>query len=224
MKEQILDLRNKGFSYKEIKETLGCSKGTISFHCSKMNGHKNVVDKNTKKETEKRKKIAKTKTKIRRNTPKPIKLEKNLSELEKIIIELYSVNGLSTNMLADIFNLKLKEVRQICYSNAKRKFCNKNPYEQIKNYRKKIKLTAILYKGSKCKKCGYNDNIAALDFHHLDLKEKDFGISASHVGWDKLKKELDKCIILCSNCHREEHNKDMNLDIVRVVADWEAHS
>jgi len=63
------------------------------------------------------------------------------------------------------------------------------------------------YKGEKCQCCGYDKYIGALEFHHIDPNEKDF--SLSHRGycysWDKVKKELDKCILVCSNCHREIH-------------------
>lgn len=47
----------------------------------------------------------------------------------------------------------------------------------------------------------------ALDFHHRDAAEKDFGISyKGHTkALERLKKEVDKCILLCANCHREEH-------------------
>ena len=72
--------------------------------------------------------------------------------------------------------------------------------------KQKYKLRAIEYKGGKCECCGYNRNIAALEFHHLDTSEKDFGISDTHHSWDDTVKELDKCILVCANCHREIHN------------------
>jgi hypothetical protein len=66
---------------------------------------------------------------------------------------------------------------------------------------------SIEHKGSKCIACGYNKCIKALEFHHLDSKIKDFGISEKGYtrSWEKVKKELDKCILLCANCHREVH-------------------
>lgn len=73
-------------------------------------------------------------------------------------------------------------------------------------YRQKVKLKCIEYKGGKCERCGYNKCVYALDFHHLNLKEKDFNISKkSYLSWDKIKAELDKCILVCANCHREIH-------------------
>lgn len=72
--------------------------------------------------------------------------------------------------------------------------------------KQKYKLKAIQYKGCKCEKCGYDKNISALEFHHLDPDMKDFNITATHRCWEEVKAELDKCILLCANCHRELHN------------------
>ena len=68
----------------------------------------------------------------------------------------------------------------------------------------KIKVRAVEYLGSKCEKCGYNKNIEALDFHHRNPEEKSFEISkAYNRSWEYIKPELDKCALLCANCHRE---------------------
>lgn len=69
----------------------------------------------------------------------------------------------------------------------------------------------IEYKGGKCERCGYNKSMRALEFHHLDPSEKDFGISKQiNRNIDDLKKEVDKCILLCSNCHAEIHEELYN--------------
>ena len=67
---------------------------------------------------------------------------------------------------------------------------------------------AVEYKGGKCINCGYKKDIAALDFHHVDETKKDFGLSQRGLtrSWDRIKKELDKCILVCANCHREIHS------------------
>jgi hypothetical protein len=64
----------------------------------------------------------------------------------------------------------------------------------------------LQYKGSKCQRCGYDKCSAALDFHHLDPKQKRFTIASSLTRkMSDLIEEADKCILICSNCHRELH-------------------
>lgn len=66
---------------------------------------------------------------------------------------------------------------------------------------------------TKCKDCGYSD-IRALSFHHINPKEKEFNISKGFThsyGFDLLKKEAEKCDILCMNCHCIKHRKPLML-------------
>ncbi len=76
-------------------------------------------------------------------------------------------------------------------------------------WRHKRKLKYIEYKGGKCENCGYDKCPAVLEFHHLDPSKKDFSITShkSPKVWELVKPELDKCILFCANCHREEHFK-----------------
>jgi len=69
-----------------------------------------------------------------------------------------------------------------------------------------IKQKAIDYKGGCCKACGYNKYNGALEFHHKDPNKKDFTLGhAKTYAFDRIKNELDKCVLVCSNCHREIH-------------------
>jgi predicted HNH restriction endonuclease len=81
--------------------------------------------------------------------------------------------------------------------------------EAVRKRRKKIRQLAIEYKGGKCQKCGYDKCLEAMEFHHLDSSVKDFGISHKGYtrGWQRVKQELDKCMMLCANCHREIHSE-----------------
>ena len=74
--------------------------------------------------------------------------------------------------------------------------------------RSELKKKAIDYKGGKCSKCGYATDFSALEFHHVDTSTKEFNISKYALGkdWGIIRKELDKCILLCANCHREVHS------------------
>jgi len=73
--------------------------------------------------------------------------------------------------------------------------------------RRRIKIYAVEQKGGKCQICGYNRCLGALDLHHYK-GEKKFLISTDAYlhSWADIKEELDKCILLCANCHRELHN------------------
>ena len=64
---------------------------------------------------------------------------------------------------------------------------------------------AIKYKGGRCEICGYCRYQGALDLHHRNPKEKNFGIAQKGYtrSWEKTKAELDKCVLVCANCHRE---------------------
>lgn len=70
---------------------------------------------------------------------------------------------------------------------------------------RETKRRAIEYKGGKCQSCGYDKCEAALEFHHRNA-DKEFSIAKSkRKKFDCLKAELDKCDLLCANCHREAH-------------------
>jgi len=77
----------------------------------------------------------------------------------------------------------------------------------VQKRRKEIRQKAIAYKGGRCQICGYDRCIEALEFHHLDSSKKDFGISSRGYtrSWEKVREELDKCELVCANCHREIH-------------------
>lgn len=76
---------------------------------------------------------------------------------------------------------------------------------QVVSWRRRLKLKAVEYKGGSCEVCGYHKSPWALCFHHRDPTQKDFNIAGQVVSWERAKTELDKCIMLCLNCHAEEH-------------------
>jgi len=92
---------------------------------------------------------------------------------------------------------------------------NPNDYLKQKERALSRKLEIIRLKGGKCERCGYDKNIAALEFHHLDPSIKSFQLDSRHLSnttKEKILEELDKCIIVCSNCHRELHNPQFDKD------------
>lgn len=87
----------------------------------------------------------------------------------------------------------------------KDKFKNR---EAVVKRRRKLRLMSLEYKGGKCSVCGYKKCNAALEFHHVNPKTKSFGLSKTGQtrSWEIIKVELDKCILVCANCHREIEN------------------
>lgn len=63
-----------------------------------------------------------------------------------------------------------------------------------------------------CDKCNYSEHPRALHFHHIDPSEKEIGLAkAANSGYSKerMQKEIDKCILLCANCHSVEEASDL---------------
>jgi hypothetical protein len=63
----------------------------------------------------------------------------------------------------------------------------------------------VKHAGGECQRCGYDGCYAALDFHHEKPEEKEFAINSRTVrrAWEDVIEEVDKCTLLCANCHRE---------------------
>lgn len=176
IKQQVIDLKKEGKTYKDIIEILHISKGSVSNICKDAGLYQYIE-----------------------LTPQKIE------ECQKLYDEIGNIK-------------KVAKETKISYSRLRNVIQSKNitakdSYAYVKKHRKSNKEELIAYKGGKCEICGYNKCIAALDFHHIDPSKKDFGISATNIykNIEALKKEADKCILVCANCHRELHyqkNKD----------------
>lgn len=80
---------------------------------------------------------------------------------------------------------------------------------RVRECRRKLKKRCITYKGGSCIICGYSRSINALQFHHRNPDQKDFQISSSKTTrWEVVVNELDKCDLVCSNCHHEIHEAE----------------
>jgi transposase len=86
----------------------------------------------------------------------------------------------------------------------------KSKSENVMAWRKRVKIKLVEYKGGKCECCGYNKIVEALQFHHINPSEKDFQISGTSKAFETMKKEVDKCKLLCANCHIETHVSERN--------------
>lgn len=104
-----------------------------------------------------------------------------------------------------------------CRNKYNKAFYKSNSSERLERHtktRQNNKVEALKYKGNKCNNCKlpYNgDNECVFDFHHIDPSKKDICPSKLMTReWKKITLELDKCILLCSNCHRLEHKRIRN--------------
>lgn len=86
-------------------------------------------------------------------------------------------------------------------------YCTRCSLDEVRERQNLFKKQCVTYKGGKCELCDYSKCFAALDFHHKDPKQKKFGIANAKLTSfnERVKRELDKCILLCANCHRETH-------------------
>ena len=102
-----------------------------------------------------------------------------------------------------------------------RKYADRAEYLKmaVSRRRKTLRQKGIEYKGGKCIFCGYNKYEGALDFHHVNESAKNFGLSEKGMtrSWARIKEELDKCILVCANCHRELHGKKLQLPTEMLV-------
>jgi hypothetical protein len=87
----------------------------------------------------------------------------------------------------------------------KKSVCKSCEISQDTSKKRQLKVRAVELLGGKCSCCGYNKYIGALEFHHKNPSEKDFEVVKTLRKWESILKELNKCVLLCANCHREEH-------------------
>lgn len=97
--------------------------------------------------------------------------------------------------------------------------------DAVKRWRKRIKIKIVESMGGCCQICGYNRCNWALELHHINPNEKDFSFGSIIARPKKINilvVELRKCILLCSNCHREIHNDVVSLPqtYVKLNEEW----
>jgi transposase len=77
--------------------------------------------------------------------------------------------------------------------------------EAVVRRRRRVKRILVEEAGGSCRLCGYERSVAALEFHHVDPGEKQFGLAQGGIARSiaRLRLEARKCVLLCSNCHAE---------------------
>lgn len=95
----------------------------------------------------------------------------------------------------------IREYSKEHYHNNKESYLKKNS-----THRAKVLSFINNYKTTqKCSICG-ESRYWCLDFHHIKDKEFNIGSLARYTSLNKVKKEIEKCIVVCANCHRDIHH------------------
>jgi predicted transcriptional regulator len=83
--------------------------------------------------------------------------------------------------------------------------CKRCRAEAVARRRRRVKAILVEEAGGACVLCGYNDSLSALEFHHRDPTQKEFGVAMRGItrAIDAVRAEAKKCVLLCSNCHAE---------------------
>lgn len=243
---KILELKDKGLSHRKIANELKCSASTVSVVCKKYRLKNNILLKDLsddlineviklRKQGNNYEKI-KIKVNIKEDQLKFICRAFNLNngnfyrnptedEIEKM--QKYYDECKSTRKVSKKFGWSRFTISKYLRINPPNK-SNLTPEEykvkrkqdlvrNVINWRKDKKTKLVEYKGGKCQVCGYDNSLNVLSFHHKDPKEKDFQISSKSYSFERLKKEVDKCIMVCTNCHIEIHEEIQNKGYSDIV-------
>lgn len=114
----------------------------------------------------------------------------------------YVCEQLNANQIADIASVSEALIRHW----LKKHKIHRKRIPRAKK-RRRNKTAALDYKGNRCQLCGYDRCVKSLEFHHVRPAEKKFTASQGlEKHWPTLRKEIDKCLLLCKNCHTEAHS------------------
>ena len=107
-----------------------------------------------------------------------------------------------------IFKCPCGETDPSKFYGNKRSICGKCHTKYTTNRSRLVKIRAVEYKGGQCECCGYSKSMVSLDFHHREPSTKDPNFKNKRgCNWERLKEELDLCMLVCRNCHGEIHEQ-----------------
>lgn len=125
----------------------------------------------------------------------------------------YVCEQLNANQIADIARVDEKVIRHWLRKHKIHRRRIPRSYKRRRN-----KQAALQYKGGRCRVCTYQRCTRALEFHHVRPADKKFTISQGlEKHWPVLRKELDKCLLVCKNCHTEAHNGLVDQDHMEAL-------
>jgi 5-methylcytosine-specific restriction endonuclease McrA len=133
------------------------------------------------------------------------KKEINLNKMREL-----ASSGESWPKIAKHFGVSEQTIYRRFHPHKAREHTKASTERQRRNKRELVE-----YKGGECCICSYKDCDSALDFHHL--RDKSFTISSARGrSLDNLKKEADKTILVCRNCHAEVH-EGMHAEFIKLI-------
>jgi DNA-binding CsgD family transcriptional regulator len=180
--DEIIKLKNDSRTFKEISTLLGITIDDVSKICRKYE------IKNSKISIGDKCKIVEL-----------FNINNNISETSRVLnISRYTISNYLDSVGIKHRKCDDKQLRE-------------NKKNVIKKWRNRVKSKLVDYMGGECVKCGYNRCLSALEFHHLDPTQKDFSISSKGWSFERLKSEVNKCILVCKNCHMEIHEELRNM-------------
>ena len=185
---EIINMRKNGLTYKQICDKTGLSKGTVSKYCRGINENFLIYES-----------IIKMDPDIIKNSQKLYDEGNSLRYVGKKI-------GVSRQTLAKYLKVRPKKWKDD-------DVLRKDNIERVKRWKRKLKEEFVSMKGGECINCGYKKSLRSLHFHHIDPSKKDITISHNSMTKEKAIEELDKCVLVCSNCHGEIHDGLIDLSV-----------
>lgn len=139
-------------------------------------------------------------------------------------LDKFNKNKLAKDKLTSWCKECVREKSNFHYKKNYNEIMEKSKINNKKNTFKAQEIIDYLKENKKCEKCGFDKYKCALDFHHIDSTQKEFNISTGgRRSLKRLKNEIEKCIVLCSNCHRifhylEKRNKITIFDFIKMAS------
>lgn len=204
--EQLIEISKTAKTLTEILDRLGLSRGTKNYRTLEKYGI--LLNLNLPKNRIQKESVVKNRTVKKKydTVNKKCKTCDNLTKRSRTYCEACYSEYLNKNKNKEMICMQCH--RTYIYDWKKGHTLKKCSNCAVNKTRlESFKQECVDYKGGKCEICGYHKCLRSLHFHHKNPKEKDFGISGNHgLSWDKIVNELDKCVLLCSNCHFEVHD------------------
>ena len=142
---------------------------------------------------------------------KQIKLNHLASQFRDLANKLESHTNFNQDLKSFLtkHSLEMNLTQEEAKKDANERFKNKasNRLNARRKAEKRLQISAYK-KEVGCKVCGYNENPDILHFHHRDPNEKITNVSrmvGKNHSMERIKKEIDKCDLLCISCHHKEH-------------------